>query len=125
VVQGQEFSILLFVVLLKGFEMSFVFVQLSHNYADEFDVDCCFVAPKPHFEADLEKIKEFFEKKSRAYEEFYFGTNEFLQFDNFNTFMNGVTVKECTEQFYDEFKALTGGGSVGYNVMESILDQCR
>lgn len=101
--------------------MSFVFVSLSHDYADEFYVEGCFVQEKSDFEADLKKIEAGF-KEHIGGEEIYFGTNEFLLFSTFEDFMCGVSVKECSEQFFDEFKVLTGG-SQGFNVMEIMLGE--
>lgn len=104
--------------------MSFVFVQASHDYADEFDVEGCFVMPKPHFEKQLADIKAAFDEgKITDSTELYFGTNEALRFDTFRDFERGLEIKECSEQFYDEFKALTGGsGHIGHDTMGSLLD---
>ena len=101
--------------------MSYVFISSSHNYADEFDVTGCFVTSRTQLEADLEKIKKAFEDK-RIHDgtEFYFGTNEALSFTDYASFEDGLTVKDCTEAFYNEFKALTGGG-IGIIAMDGLL----
>ena len=102
--------------------MSFVFVQTSYDYADEFDVNGCFVMPKPHFEKQLAEIKQAFEDGRFDGREFYFGSNEYLQFDSFEDFESGLEVKECTEQFYDEFSALTGSGCIGHDTFGDLYE---
>ena len=102
--------------------MSFVFVTTSHDYADEFDVEGAFALPKPHFETQLRLIEKGFKDGVLVDKELYFGTNEYLSFSSFEDFMDGVTVKECTEQFYDEFKALTGYAHLGEDVFGRLLD---
>lgn len=101
----------------------YVFVQLSHDYSDEFNVDCCYVDTEAQCEADLNKVKAGFDADLFADVEFYFGTNEALLFHRFSTFDHGVTVQVCSKQFYKEFKALTAGsGCTGYNVVENMLE---
>jgi hypothetical protein len=104
--------------------MSFVFVEMSHDYADEFDVKGAFVISKELFEESMEKIRAAFAAGKYENREFYFGTNEALTFDDLYSFESGVSVKECTEQFYDEFKQLTGG-SIGTTVMDDLLDHAN
>lgn len=97
----------------------YVFVMMCHDYADEFNVDCCFVESRKQFDEDMAKIKEGF--NTLAGREFYFGTNEYLMFDSFESFESGVIVQECTESFYTQFMALCAG-AVGFNVMERMMD---
>ena len=68
----------------------FVFVSTSHDYADEFDVDSCFVIPKPHYETQIRLIQKGFEEGLFKGKQFYFGTNEYLEFHSFEDFMDGV-----------------------------------
>lgn len=94
----------------------YVFVTMCCDYADEFDVMGCFVEEKAKFEQDLAAIRENFNG-----EPIYFGTNEALEFDDFEHFEGTLDVKECSKQFYDEFIALNGGSSHGHNYMEDLL----
>lgn len=100
--------------------MSYVFVKLSHDYADEFNVDCCFVSTKKSFDLTLNSIKNNWNQI--VDKEFYFGTNEFLQFYSLNNFLAGMEVSICTEDFYHSFTELAGG-NVGYNVMWNMLER--
>jgi hypothetical protein len=102
--------------------MSYVFVQLSHDYADEFDVDCCFVQSKQEFESDLEKIKEGFEDGTLVDKKFYFGTNEALTFEEYEDFVGGIEVDDCSQEFFEEFTRLAGG-CVGFCVMDGLLEE--
>lgn len=101
----------------------YVFVKMSHDYADEFDVDCCFVADKREFNKNMSIVQLAFDANVFDEDsEFYFGTNEWLQFYSFDDFEMGVNVQDCTEDFYHEFIALCGG-QVGYNVLERMVER--
>lgn len=98
----------------------YVFVTMSHDYADEFDVDCCFVADKAEFDKQMEIVRLAFEAGILEDEEFYFGTNECLSFYSFDDFETGVVAKPCTAAFYDEFFELNAGSAVGFCVLDSL-----
>jgi hypothetical protein len=102
--------------------MTYLFVTLTFDYADEFNVHCCFVQKAEEFNADMAAIEQLFkENPGMSNEEFYFGTNEFLQFSDFEDFESGVEAQDCSEQFYNEFKRLNNG-SIGFNVIDSLLE---
>lgn len=98
----------------------FLFVRLDHNWADEFDVKCGYVTTAAEYDADIARIKSLFDSGDINGKEFYFGTNEALQFDSFEDFMNGVTADECSKEFYDEFNKLNSNGSIGFCVMDNM-----
>lgn len=96
----------------------YVFVTVSHDYADEFS--CCFAIEASEFEERLKIINDGFNKDK----DLYFGTNEYPSFDSYRDFIRGVRTKPCSEEFYKEWVSLTNGISVGFNVMEYLLDLC-
>lgn len=101
----------------------YVFVSMSHDYADEFDVNCCFVAAKAEFNKNMSIIELAFDANILGEDdEYYFGTNEYLAFDCFDSFEWGVKSNDCSEEFYHEFINLAGHG-VGYNVMERMIER--
>lgn len=109
--------------------MSFVFVTLSHDYADEFDVDCAFVATRQEIEQQLAKIRLAFDEGifngGGGYHdqtEFYFGTNEALSFYDYDDFARGVVIKDCSEEFYNEFNDLTAFSATGFCVIDRMLE---
>lgn len=99
----------------------FIFVRLCHNYADEFDVNCCYVTTaKEHFN-ELERIHSLFKSgQISGRNEFYFGSNEALQFDSFAKLLEGITTTECTKEYYDEFNKLNSNGCVGFCVLDNM-----
>lgn len=101
--------------------MTYVFVEASHDYADEFDVCACRVMEKEQLDAQLKSISKNF--SSIDGEEFYFGTNDYLSFSSYKEFFNGLTITQCTKQFYEEFNNLTGNRSVGFWVIDAMLEQ--
>lgn len=102
----------------------YVFVQTSHDWADEFDYTGCFVALKARVEEYLARIKKAFEDGDLTEgDEFYFGTNEALQFDSYEWFMRGVTITECSKEFYEEFNSLTGGYGIGSSIISDMYDR--
>lgn len=100
---------------------NFVFVTLCHDYADEFNVECCFVDTRENYEATLESIQKKFDSGILEGWEFYFGTNEYLSFHYFDDLMTGVEAVECSKEFYEEFNKLCGG-QVGFNVLEHMRE---
>lgn len=101
----------------------YVFVTMSHDYADEFDVECCFVAKKEEFEKQMNVIRLAFDASVIEDDhEYYFGTNEYLSFNSFDDFERGVEVKPCSEEFYNEWFNLTAGSAVGFCVLDRLYE---
>jgi hypothetical protein len=100
----------------------YVFVTTTHNWADEFNIGGCFVAIDSEFQAIMDKIQAAFAKGFITEDtEFYFGTNEGLSFENWEDFLSGVQVEECSKPFYDEFQIMCPYG-VGFDVIDNMLD---
>lgn len=102
----------------------YVFVTVSHDYADEFEIGCCFAIEATEFEENLKIINIGFVQGVLEDKDLYFGSNEYLSFESYNDFIQGVRSKPCSEEFYKEWASLTNGAAVGFDVMEYLLDLC-
>ena len=60
--------------------MNFVAVKLSHNYADEFQVEALWLTTRKEFISFLEELEK---RDISEFDEVYFGANEFFFFDDF------------------------------------------
>jgi len=98
--------------------MTHLLVKTSHDWADEFDCTSVFCMKKDEFELQLNKIQEAFENGEICYDdEFYFGTNEALQFHSFKDFVNGVETVEVSKEFADTF-----GDHIGCRIFVQLYD---
>lgn len=102
----------------------YVFVTVSHDYADEFEIGCCFAIEATTFEEHLKIIKDGFGQGVLEDKKLYFGTNEYLSFDSYDDFIRGVSSKPCSEEFYKEWVSLTNDIPVGFDAMDYLLDWC-
>lgn len=99
----------------------YVFVSLSHDWSDEFDVTGAFVSSRAEFNTNMKKIEEAFEEQVEG-AEYYFGTNEALMFSDFMELTQGINAKTCTEEFHDEFLKMWPSGNIGFNIIDSIIE---
>lgn len=75
-------------------------VQVSFDYADEFQCEEFQVMSEEKYEAWIKQIKSLIKED----DEFYFGTNEYLEFESFEEFNEGLTVYDITEEEYQIFQ---------------------
>lgn len=101
----------------------YLFIELSHDCGDEFDVSGCAVMLESDWDEVYAKIKQGFETFALSDHEYFFGTNQYLRFDEFSDFACGITLSPCSKSFYDEFNAITNGGSAGYWIIERLLER--
>ena len=103
----------------------YVYVTSSFDYSDEFDVEGCFVEEKQVFDDEMALVEEAFADGRLKDVEEYFGTNEAIEFDCFEDYERGLTVKECSKAFYLEFIELNGGTSVGktFSLVDEIEEE--
>jgi len=83
--------------------MKYYLVTYNGNYADEFDVYFHQVMS----EDVLKEVRDLFSKVNWDYEEFYFGTNEFIDVSSSELFEALSEAKEITE---DQYKVLSDLG---------------
>lgn len=84
----------------------------TNDYADEFDCKCFKVFPSGDSYAKwLSDVEYLFEQRGEI--EFYFGTNEFLEFSNFQDFVRNIEAQEITQDEHDSMLALFNRRSFG------------
>ena len=89
-----------------GKNMTYMLVKMNKDYADEFDV-------KGFFCCTLEQWNEY---KTAAYkmisehpeQEYYFGSNEFLEFDSSHEFDEAFVATEISDAEYETMMKLFG-----------------
>ncbi len=119
-------------------------IQFNANYADEFDIEGFIVMTEEQWEAHKKMAEDFFEKKKsahpkpaeiptdhtdpgywKAYEaqreyerametEVYFGTNEAIQYSDYEDYMRAFTATPLSVQGYTVLKELFNEHHEGY-----------
>lgn len=84
--------------------MEYVLLKLGTNWADEFDVESLMICTGEEYQELINDIKKNFKP---GYE-YYFGTNECVEFDSVEEILDNITVAEISEEFYNTFKELVG-----------------
>lgn len=74
----------------------YIIANAKFNWADEFDMAGFIISKKKDWEKDLEVIKAYLKGKQGKHNEIYFGTNESINFKDYNQFIDNVNVKEIT-----------------------------
>ena len=103
--------------------MKYFLVQYDGNYADEFDVYFHMVMS----EQELEEAKEAISKTNWDWEEFYFGTNEWIEVSTDDLLGCLQTAKEITEEQFkvlDDLGLLSIGFGDGLN-WDSIIEHAE
>lgn len=105
-------------------------VKFRDNYADEFNVNgFTFLKNKEEFElllvqtwlesswegnlkdlwsSSFEVLKEVLDEEANYEQEFYFGSNQELIFENFEDFCSSFTTKEVSDEEYNLLVSLFG-----------------
>lgn len=104
------------------FEPEYVFVRTEYDYSDEFEVYGCYVAEKEQHDTDMAILTEAFASNKVSCRDFSFGTNEAITIDSMSDLEYGLTVVPCTQEFYNEFRAMNRGMSFGVNIIEKVLE---
>lgn len=89
-------------------EKEMLFVSFEGNWADEMDIEGHRIFEKEEYDEYLEKVKAKIEEDGCF--TFYVGTNEDIEYDNFEEFKSKFTTKEITEE---EIKTLEKFGLYG------------
>jgi len=85
-----------------------VIIMFSDDWADEFDVDGFMVMSKGEYSANyLAPIAEHF--KDYGSWEYGFGTNEVLEYENFDEFMKRLDIIEISEKHAEIINLYFGG----------------
>lgn len=81
--------------------MSFLLIKFEADYADEFDVSGIMLQTSSWYEQHMKNAQELFNKRSSR--EVYFGTNEAVQYEGFDSYKRAFTVTELTHEEYSLF----------------------
>ena len=90
-------------------------VEFNDNYADEFDVDEFVVMDGNRLHNIFDKLENYDERIS-----FYFGTNEDLEYDCGQDFLDRLTIKEISDSDNQVLLKLFGGGFGGVGAINHI-----
>lgn len=81
-------------------------VNFQRDYADEFDVyGFAVFYDQERWKEHLNDVKELFEQDDSP-KEVYFGTNEFVQYDDFFEYESSFNVQEIDEETANKLKEL-------------------
>lgn len=79
--------------------MTYLLVQNSRDYADEFDTYGFFLIPKKDWEESCAKLEA---AGSDVWnQEYYFGTNECHQWDSYKDYITNHVITEITKEDYN------------------------
>ena len=89
--------------------MSFYLLKFNADWADEFDVDGIVAFTSTELEKYKEKLNSIFSELSKNdIVEWYFGTNEFFEYENIDELWSDLDLTEITEVDYNIFIRLVG-----------------
>ena len=80
--------------------MSKVLIKFNTNYADEFDVAGFYITTQKKWDKHLEEVETFFKNRTEPVEK-YFGTNEYIEFYDFDDYKSSFTVTPITKEEND------------------------
>lgn len=91
--------------------MKYFLVKFNDNYADEFDLEGFWLEKAESKEEVIILISNGFEsERGNKYPvECYFGTNEYLQYNNIEDYLSVLNISEITKEEYDVLQKLFGG----------------
>lgn len=81
-------------------------VTFDDNYADEFNIYGFKVMYERDFLKMMDRTRDIIEGNSST--EYYFGTNEYVQYSSFEEYENALTIKEITQDEADTLLKLFG-----------------
>ena len=73
-----------------------LFIQFNDNWADEMDVRGGKIMTEKEYEKYITAAKKAFEVNN--YIDFWIGTNELIDYENFTDFINTLTIYSITEK---------------------------
>jgi hypothetical protein len=86
----------------------YVLVKLNACWADEFNVCHAWAMTREDYDEGVKVSKENLEKRGRHIE-IYFGTNEALDIDDFDDYMNNLSVHTISKEDYEAFNRMFYG----------------
>lgn len=93
-----------------------VLVQTHENWADEMDIYGYRILTFKQYEKRIEELQEEFEEAEGAYM-WWIGTNEEIEYENFQQFFDTLTVTELTAEEAKALIATLGAPSNGHSLL--------
>ena len=97
-------------------DKTYVLVQTNDNWADEMDIYGYRILTIKQYENRLKELQEEFEESDGTYM-WYIGTNEEIEYDNFDNFLESLTVTELTTSEAKSLKAMLGSDYNGHSLI--------
>lgn len=90
--------------------MTHYVAKFCADYADEFNVYGIRLFTEESFDRFMDQVQQM----SFDGREFYFGTNEFVEFSSSEEYLNAIDLEKVTEEEYELFKRVFGGSTFGH-----------
>ena len=94
----------------------YVLVQTHDNWADEMDIYGYRIISRAAYDQRLIELQEEFEEADGTYM-WYIGTNEEIEYSNFDNFLETLTVTELTKKEAQNLVQVLGSNSNGHSLI--------
>lgn len=94
----------------------YVLVQTHDNWADEMDIYGYRIISRAAYAQRLIELQEEFEEADGTYM-WYIGTNEEIEYSNFDNFLETLTVTELTKKEAQNLVQVLGSNSNGHSLI--------
>lgn len=94
----------------------YVLVQTHDNWADEMDIYGYRIISRAAYDQRLIELQEEFEEADGTYM-WYIGTNEDIEYSNFDNFLETLTVTELTKKEAQNLVQVLGSNSNGHSLI--------
>ena len=91
---------------------------LSYDWADEFTAEALQIVTLEEINSFKNGLNKFKDRNLEGLQ-IYYGTNEFITFDNVEEIYNSITIHEVSDEFADTLEKIIGYKSFG---VINILD---
>lgn len=99
-------------------EDNYLLIKFEYPWADEFDVKSLQVITENEWELLKINAEDRLSQQSII---IYFGTNEFIEIQNYDDFTKSFTIIPITEKFYNDFKKFIGEEEFGQTMVFEVL----
>lgn len=100
--------------------MKYLLVEITDNWADEFDTTGFILATKEELDEFLNDIKNYFDENPNSELSYCIGTNQEIEHDSYSSIERCLTITEISEQEYKIIKKRLGE-SFGETTLWEIL----
>ena len=94
----------------------YVLVQTHDNWADEMDIYGYHILPRSEYDERIVELQEEFKESDGTYL-WYIGTNEEIEYSNFDNFLETLTVTELTKAEAQNLIQVLGSSYNGHSLI--------